>query len=134
MMRATSYFNHLLDQEVGADLDGCQALVGCPIPKLAVAIVAPGIHDSIYTRGATHTQSAQRRDSRPGTFLPDSVQLVFQPLLLSVTLRFVRSMYLGIQITKIHCSCIFGHHPQSLAHSSQNRRNLLRVDNDEGVF
>ena len=76
MMRATSYFNHLLDQEVGADLDGCQALVGRPIPKLAVAIVAPGIHNSVYTRQATHTQSAQRRDSRPGTFLPDSVQLV----------------------------------------------------------
>ena len=56
MMRATSYFNHLLDQEVGADLDGRQALVGRPIPKLAVAIVAPGIHDSICTGGHTHSQ------------------------------------------------------------------------------
>jgi hypothetical protein len=39
----------LLNQQIGTDLNGSNALIGGPIPQLAVSIVAPGIDHSIYT-------------------------------------------------------------------------------------
>lgn len=45
---ATGHFCHPLVDEVGGDQCGDQTMVGGPISKLAVAIVAPGKHLPIY--------------------------------------------------------------------------------------
>jgi hypothetical protein len=39
----------LLDQQIGTDLNGSNALVGDPIPQLAVSTVAPGIGHSTFS-------------------------------------------------------------------------------------
>lgn len=78
MMWATSYFNHLLDQEISTDLDGSNALVGCPIPKLAISIVAPGVNNSIYTRWPHTENQLQEEMATPVFSSPDFAQPVFQ--------------------------------------------------------
>lgn len=44
----TSHLRHSLAEEVGWDQGWCQSMVGGPIAQLAVTVVAPSIHFSIY--------------------------------------------------------------------------------------
>lgn len=78
MMGATSYFNHLFDQEIGTDLDGSNALVGCPISKLAISIVTPGVNNSIYIRWP-HTKNQLQEEMALLYFPADFAQLILQP-------------------------------------------------------
>lgn len=49
MVGATGHLCHSLAEEVGGHEGRGQSVVGGPIAQLAVAIVAPGKHLSIYT-------------------------------------------------------------------------------------
>lgn len=49
MVGPTGHFCHSLTEEVGGHQGRGQSMVGGPIAKLAVAIVAPSKHLSIYT-------------------------------------------------------------------------------------
>ena len=49
VVRATGHLRHPLVEQVSGDLGWGQAMVGGPISQLAVAVVSPGKHLSVYT-------------------------------------------------------------------------------------